>query len=98
MVHYELLGRDLEAILRGILSFLGLEVDERRLKVTTFTLVTNTRSNVSLIDTAHPQCTMDNREGAFHRKKMTLKNDDSIPKWDPYTSEQRQMLNLRQLL
>ena len=98
MVHYELLGRDLEAILRGILSFLGLEVDERRLKVTTYTLVTNTRSNVSLIDTAQPQCTVDNSEGAFHRKKRTLENDDSIPKWDPYTNEQRQMLNLRQLL
>ena len=36
VVHFELLGRDLERILRDILTFLGLEVDERRLKVVTF--------------------------------------------------------------
>ena len=33
MVHFELLGRDLERILRDTLLFLGLEVDEGRLKV-----------------------------------------------------------------
>ena len=36
VVHFELLGRDLERILREILSFLGLEVDDRRLNVITF--------------------------------------------------------------
>ena len=33
MVHFELLGRNLERILRDALLFLGLEVDEGRLKV-----------------------------------------------------------------
>jgi len=66
VVHFELLGRDLERILREILSFLGLEVDDRRLK-----------------------CTVDNNEGEFHRKKKISENEDSIPKSDPFTSEQR---------
>ena len=33
VVHFEVLGRELERILRDIMSFLGLEVDEKRLKV-----------------------------------------------------------------
>ena len=35
VVHFELLGSNLEMTLRDIISFLGLEVDERRLKVRT---------------------------------------------------------------
>ena len=35
VVHFELLGSHLEKTMRDIISFLGLEVDERRLKVRT---------------------------------------------------------------
>ena len=51
VVHFELLGSNLEMTLRDIISFLGLEVDERRLKVRT---VINLNKNDLLAGTAFP--------------------------------------------
>ena len=51
VVHFELLGSNLEMTLRDIISFLGLEVDERRLKVKT---VLNMNKNDKLAGTAFP--------------------------------------------
>ena len=50
-----------------------------------------------MIGTVHSvtfQCTVDNNEGEFHRKKKISENEDSIPKSDPFTSEQRLVLNI----
>ena len=50
-----------------------------------------------VIGTVHSvtfQCTVDNNEGEFHRKKKISENEDSIPKSDPFTSEQRLVLNI----
>ena len=85
VVHFELLGSHLEMTLRDIISFLGLEVDERRLKVRTLTKMINLRALHFPIF----QCTVDNSEGEFHRKKKISENDDSDPKLNPYTNEQR---------
>ena len=51
VVHFELLGSNLEMTLRDIISFLGLEVDERRLKVRK---ILNMNKNDLLAGTAFP--------------------------------------------